>query len=413
MDCNSFLNWMENRYYSFHEKAIVFQSLVITLKSQPALDDSLEAQAVKFLKSVHFQNESSADTFLSSLATFPGDSSTAFVHQIVPTAAMEMLSHLLLDCSQKKLLSLVKADLIPQLVMTLNSLPLLFTEAVNIRVNLTQIVSRAIVLATPDFLEHLGIVDNDEQQAVRETKRTSTSTSFEQFLTSFGQQTLLPEQFGFSLASLPPSMVATLSFSFAATLALLADSTGKHQKRGSVRCRKSGERALRMRRSEKARLDENEGRRKGKWVDGGQGGWMFVREGRRVRRRLERGRGRESEVDDSPPAHLSACVRSERRSLVSLCVTLDDDTAPAHQLSPHSSPNKAPVALEGMTRLLLTDLSGSGTSEHCGVEADRQNIDTADLATYHVVSAVAGIPADTHHIVSFAHCMDGWMGAVW
>ncbi|KAK2957004.1 hypothetical protein BLNAU_8079 [Blattamonas nauphoetae] len=79
------------------------------------------------------------------------------------------------------------------------------------------------------------------------------------------------------------------------------------------------------------------------------------------------------------------------------------------QLSPHSSPNPSSAAPEGRTRLLLADLRESRTSEHCGVQTDRQNIDTADLATCHAVPAVAGILGDTHHIVSFAHCMDGWV----
>ncbi|KAK2956927.1 hypothetical protein BLNAU_8002 [Blattamonas nauphoetae] len=91
--------------------------------------------------------------------------------------------------------------------------------------------------------------------------------------------------------------------------------------------------------------------------------------------------GEKSELDDSPPAHLSACVRCERRRSVSLCVALADDTAPARSLSPHSLPKPSSAALEGRTSLLLGELKERSTSEHCGVQTDRQNIDTADLAT--------------------------------
>ncbi|KAK2959118.1 hypothetical protein BLNAU_5913 [Blattamonas nauphoetae] len=378
------------------------------MKSKPVLDDSLETQAVKFLKSVKPKTQESADAFLSRLATLSGDFSTHLIQsivllissasQILTTAAIKMLSNLLLYCYPQNILLLIKADLIHQLIMTLNPLFLSFADAVHIHTSLLSIITITLRLATPEGLTSFRFKDDNEQQAVHDTVLKQVLVPSEKI----GQE---PANFSSCFwlvldnphclcvifvdsditSCLPPSMVATLSVSFAATLTPLADTAGKHQKCGN----------------------ENEGRRKWKWVDGGQGGWMCVREGRRVRRRSERGRGRESEVDDSPPAHLSACVRCGRRSSVSLCVALADDTTTDHPLSPHSSPNQTPTAPEGRTRLLLADLRESRTSEHCGVQTDRQNIDTADLATCHAVSAVAGVLGDTHHIVLFAHCMDG------
>ncbi|KAK2957007.1 ion-transporting P-type ATPase [Blattamonas nauphoetae] len=179
MDCSPFLNWMESRSYSFHSKVIVFQSLVVTLKSQPALDDSLEAQAVKFLKSVKAYDEVSADAFLSRLATLSGDSSTHLVQcimvlissgsQILTTAAIKMLSNLLLCCSDKNVLLLIKADLISELIMTLHPLSLSFTEAVDIHINLLKTIAVPLWLATPYHLAKLGIDNRDEQQAVHKT----------------------------------------------------------------------------------------------------------------------------------------------------------------------------------------------------------------------------------------------------
>ncbi|KAK2955274.1 hypothetical protein BLNAU_9826 [Blattamonas nauphoetae] len=69
----------------------------------------------------------------------------------------------------KPLLALVKANLIPQLIVTLNPQPLSFTEAVDIHVNIMNIVRHFVCLAKPGSLEELGIEDGNEQQAVHET----------------------------------------------------------------------------------------------------------------------------------------------------------------------------------------------------------------------------------------------------
>ncbi|KAK2956972.1 hypothetical protein BLNAU_8047 [Blattamonas nauphoetae] len=209
MDCFSFLNWRGEDLESESEKAVVFRSLAATVKSQPAVDVSLEAKAVKFLKSVNMTQLDCG--------------------QVINTAAMEVLNHLILFCSTKNLLALVKAELIPQLIMTLNPLPLSFMEAVDIRVNLTQIISRSILPAIPNYLNELGIEDGNEQQTVYETVLKQVLVPSEKYIWHLcvNRYSIIdgsnPDaaRFGFSLASLPPSMLATLSFSFAATLALL------------------------------------------------------------------------------------------------------------------------------------------------------------------------------------------------
>ncbi|KAK2958138.1 hypothetical protein BLNAU_6842 [Blattamonas nauphoetae] len=79
---------------------------------------------------------------------------------------------------------------------------------------------------------------------------------------------------------------------------------------------------------------------------------------------------------------------SGRRNSVSLFVPLDDDTLTDHPLSPHSFPKPPPAALEKRTRLPLADVSRRGTSEHNGVQTDKQNTNTVGLASCHIVSAV-------------------------
>ncbi|KAK2942020.1 hypothetical protein BLNAU_23059 [Blattamonas nauphoetae] len=179
-DCSPFQNWDGERLGSETEKAVLFMSLVATLKIQPALDASLEAKAVKFLESVDPRTPKSADAFLRSLARNPDESITHFVQSFpvlittpskaITTATVEMLKTLIMWCSAKVRLALIKADLIPQLINTVNPLSLSLTEAESIHMYLLKIISYSLWLATPNELEYLKISDNNEQQAVRETQ---------------------------------------------------------------------------------------------------------------------------------------------------------------------------------------------------------------------------------------------------
>ncbi|KAK2958230.1 hypothetical protein BLNAU_6717 [Blattamonas nauphoetae] len=179
MDCSPFLDWNEEKLESEDQKAVIFQSLVATVKSQPAFDVSLEVKAVKFIESGNPDDEDSADAFLNIFGRTPDESSTNFIqsvvvllsspHQAITIATMKMLRTLIANCSDKVHLSLVKADLINQLIITLNPQSLSFTEAEDIHTCLISNISRSIWLATLDSLANLEIEGPDEQQAVHET----------------------------------------------------------------------------------------------------------------------------------------------------------------------------------------------------------------------------------------------------
>ncbi|KAK2948084.1 hypothetical protein BLNAU_16957 [Blattamonas nauphoetae] len=179
IDCSPFLNWNKEDLESPEEWAIVFRSLVATVKSQPALDVCLEAKAVKLLVYISPWKEESADAFLNSFASNSGDSTTEFVQyivvllsstsQVITTAAMKLLDSVVQNSSAQVRLTLVKADLVPQLINTLNPQSFSFAEGVDIHINLTNSVSRSLWLATPYCLEQHGIEDWNEQQAVHET----------------------------------------------------------------------------------------------------------------------------------------------------------------------------------------------------------------------------------------------------
>ncbi|KAK2963540.1 hypothetical protein BLNAU_1583 [Blattamonas nauphoetae] len=178
-DCSPFLNWNECRLDSVREQAVVFRSLVATLKLQPELDISLETKAVKLLKLVGPRDCQSVDAFLYSFAGSADEPLTNFVqyfgvlistpNQVITTTAMEILRNVLSNCSPEVRCLLVKADLIHQLIISLNPLSLSFTEAVNIHINVMKIITLALWFSTPNGLARLVIQDRNEQQAVHET----------------------------------------------------------------------------------------------------------------------------------------------------------------------------------------------------------------------------------------------------
>ncbi|KAK2963522.1 hypothetical protein BLNAU_1565 [Blattamonas nauphoetae] len=179
IDCSRFLNWSDEKLEFEHEKANVFRSLVATLKILPSLDDSLEDKVVKCIECVSPQQHYSADEFLSSLASFSDDYSTNFIQsigvlistpiQVITNTGMEMLRNLIKRCSHQNRLAFVKADLIPQIINTLNPQSLSFTEAIDIHTCLVTIISYSVWLSTQNGLASLKIEDWNGQQAVRET----------------------------------------------------------------------------------------------------------------------------------------------------------------------------------------------------------------------------------------------------
>ncbi|KAK2949831.1 hypothetical protein BLNAU_15226 [Blattamonas nauphoetae] len=136
-------------------------------------------KAVKFLKSVDPDDEESADAYLSSFASNSDTSLTKFLQFIVvlisspnlviTAASMKMLQRFTLTCSAKLRLALVRADLITQLIVTLNPQSLSFAEAASIHINVMKSITLSFCLSTRDGLASLEIEDGDEQQAVQET----------------------------------------------------------------------------------------------------------------------------------------------------------------------------------------------------------------------------------------------------
>ncbi|KAK2955738.1 hypothetical protein BLNAU_9274 [Blattamonas nauphoetae] len=174
-----FLNWKKGKREFEDKAAIIFRSLVATLKLMPSLDDNLEEKAVQFLTSVKPKRQEAADAFLTNIGQTIDDSLINFIQSIVvlissasqniTTAAMKMLDDVLFYCSTTLHHALVKADLIPQLVTYLKPMSLSLTKAGNISRNLISCIRSSAWLATPGGLEDLEIEAPDEQQALHET----------------------------------------------------------------------------------------------------------------------------------------------------------------------------------------------------------------------------------------------------
>ncbi|KAK2954254.1 hypothetical protein BLNAU_10753 [Blattamonas nauphoetae] len=191
-DCSAFLNWNEDISDSEHERAPVFRSLVAIVKLQPALDASLEGKAVRFLTFVSSQGQRAADAFLYSFRRTADRSLTDFTQSIVvlisspnpviTIVAMKMVDCLIWNCSAKVRLSLIKADLVPQVINSLTPQSLPLPEAVDIHISVLETILSSIWLTTPDGLTQLKIEDENEQQAVHETVLKQVVTPSEKLL---------------------------------------------------------------------------------------------------------------------------------------------------------------------------------------------------------------------------------------
>ncbi|KAK2953046.1 hypothetical protein BLNAU_12035 [Blattamonas nauphoetae] len=158
---------------------------------------------------------------------------------------MKMLGTLIWSCLAKVRLSLIKADLISQIVASLSPQSFLLGNTDSIHMNVMKTITRSLWHATLYGLTELGIKDYKKQQAVHETILQQVIVPSEKYIWHLcvnrysivdGDQSGELMQFFTRLLRISPSyqptmdfvvnlpsrsMVATLSFSFFTTLALL------------------------------------------------------------------------------------------------------------------------------------------------------------------------------------------------
>ncbi|KAK2943240.1 hypothetical protein BLNAU_21866 [Blattamonas nauphoetae] len=158
-DCSPFLNWKEEALPSQSEAAVVFRSLVATIKLQPVFNDSLEAKAVNFLRTLASTSGASWTDLMQSIVVLVSSASP-----VVTKAGMKLLDFLLATSSESTRLSLIKAGIFRQLIVTLKPQSLSFTEAADIHTGIVQSISCSLWLETPDAPEGDEIEDDDDDR---------------------------------------------------------------------------------------------------------------------------------------------------------------------------------------------------------------------------------------------------------
>ncbi|KAK2952712.1 hypothetical protein BLNAU_12361 [Blattamonas nauphoetae] len=137
-----FLDWDGQPIKKPNDQSKMFTSLVSMLKEGQSLDDSLVEKIILFLKQMSHSLDADSKVILCLLPSTSAESMHSFLttitvflssskHTII-AAFLEMLNSLLNRCSSQMHLALVKADLIPRLITTLNPQSLSFAEAVEI-----------------------------------------------------------------------------------------------------------------------------------------------------------------------------------------------------------------------------------------------------------------------------------------
>ncbi|KAK2947732.1 hypothetical protein BLNAU_17332 [Blattamonas nauphoetae] len=192
MDCSPFLSWNEEQPETEQEKAVVFRSLVATVQFQTTVDVSLETKAVKFLEYMYPWTRSSADDFLNTFGRNTEASSRNFIQsigvllssasQVIVAAAIVLLEDLIGECSTIVKLALVTADLISQLINTINPHTISLPDCESIHTNLMNIITRSLWLITPDGLTEFEAEDPSEQQTVHETVLKQVLAPLEKYI---------------------------------------------------------------------------------------------------------------------------------------------------------------------------------------------------------------------------------------
>ncbi|KAK2944943.1 hypothetical protein BLNAU_20119 [Blattamonas nauphoetae] len=100
----------------------------------------------------------------------------------ITTAAMAMVRNVIERCSHHHRLTLIKAALIPQIVITLNPQSHSFVDAVDIHTCLMRTITCSLWLTTPSVLASLTVKDGSEQQAVHETVLTQVLIPSEKYI---------------------------------------------------------------------------------------------------------------------------------------------------------------------------------------------------------------------------------------
>ncbi|KAK2952736.1 hypothetical protein BLNAU_12385 [Blattamonas nauphoetae] len=128
------------------------------------MSHSLDEDVTVIVRLLPSTSAESMRSFMATIDVFLSSSKQAIV-----AAFLEMLNSLLNRCSSQMHLALVKADLFPRLITTLNPLSLYFAEAVEIHSGLMSSLTSSLWLSTPEGLSTIENADESAKQSVHKT----------------------------------------------------------------------------------------------------------------------------------------------------------------------------------------------------------------------------------------------------
>ncbi|KAK2959585.1 hypothetical protein BLNAU_5363 [Blattamonas nauphoetae] len=261
--------------------------------------------------------------------------------QIVTTTTIQMLVRLISN-SSNRLLDLVKADLIPQIIITLNPLSLSFAKAVDVHVNLLKMLHDTLWLSTVRCLAQSEIEDRDERHTVHETILKQVLVPSEQYICHLcmNRCSIINDVLSAELLRLLAQLLdisryhqPTMYFVLHMPVGLTISSASVALSHPLQIC---WEFAFSITHSFSDVLENAAERCANATAD------------------------KETKVHNSPPAHLTACVGSSRQHLASRFVALAYGTLTDDELSPHSSPTPTqPDSREGRDTRHIVSITDS------------------------------------------------------
>ncbi|KAK2949763.1 hypothetical protein BLNAU_15337 [Blattamonas nauphoetae] len=155
---SAFKNWNPDENPRYTNKPKILESLVAWIKDGHPFNDSLEDKAVLLLDRIRQSDSREAEGFIN-LMTRPA----------IVSSSMCMLDHLFCHCSPQFRLKLIEAQLIPQIIISLNPQSLVVRETLRINASLLRLIASSLDLATPEELALLEVMPHREQQKVFQT----------------------------------------------------------------------------------------------------------------------------------------------------------------------------------------------------------------------------------------------------
>ncbi|KAK2955024.1 hypothetical protein BLNAU_9955 [Blattamonas nauphoetae] len=175
----SFLDWNGIPFMSTPTQSSVYRSLVQMVTDNHHFDDDLTNKAVLFLYEFRNAREEPGDSFFDLDKYASHETVKDFVHSVgmllsapnqrIVEATMEFLHRMIIIRSKHFLLKLVKADLIPHLLASLNPVSLSFEYAEDVHIHLVSIIGLALLLLHPNDSKQIDVINATDKHNLQET----------------------------------------------------------------------------------------------------------------------------------------------------------------------------------------------------------------------------------------------------